>query len=63
MQVEVLEREESTWEIEGDSVVKVGLGQVRSGTGEVGVAGEWAWLEKWGGANSGQGPEPIYLRN
>lgn len=63
VQIEVLEREESIWEIEGDSVVRVGLGQVKGGTGEVGGAGDWAGLETWGGASGGQGPEPIYLRN
>lgn len=61
MQVEVLEREKSTWEIEGDSVVKVGLGQVRGGTGEVSVAGEWAGLAKWAELVVGRVQSPYIL--
>lgn len=63
VQVEVLDREKSPWEIEGDWVVRVELGQVSGQTDEVGGAGGWAGLEKWAGPNGGQGAEPTYPRN
>lgn len=41
--------------------MKVGLGQVRGGTGEVGVTGEWAGLEKWAELIVGRVQSPYIL--